>query len=151
MNKEFLKSVIEVKDPTINAIVSALGTMATCLIGEWDMTIRILAILIVGDYITGLAKGSANKQLSSSVGFKGLLKKGAIFLVIILAHQIDLATKANAPIFKTMCIYFYIGNEGLSLSENLAALGIPLPGFLNNVLKSIQDKNNSIKRSEVNE
>lgn len=128
----------------VNTIIAGLGTVLTYLIGGWDSIIQILAILMVADYITGISKGYKNKELASSVGFKGLLKKSAIFIVIILAHQLDLVVNADVPIFRTMCVYFYIANEGISITENLAVLGVPLPKFLTDVLNKIKSENNEV-------
>ena len=134
------------KDLIINTTVAGIGTSVTCLIGGWDKIIQILAILMIADYLTGMSKGILNKELASYIGFKGLLKKGAIFFVILLAYQIDLISNPESPIFRTMAIYFYIGNEGISLLENLAVLNVPLPLFLIDVLKNIKDKNNKISK-----
>lgn len=134
------------KDLIVNTTVAGIGTSITCLIGGWDKIIQILAILMIADYLTGMSKGILNKELASYIGFRGLLKKGAIFFVILLAYQIDLISNPEAPIFRTMAIYFYIGNEGISLLENLAVLNVPLPSFLIDVLKNIKDKNNKISK-----
>lgn len=134
MNKELM-----------NTVVATVGTALTCLIGGWDSIIKILALLMVCDYITGICKGIVNKELASYIGFKGLLKKGAIFFVILLAHQLDLISNPEAPLFRTMTIYFYIGNEGISLLENLSVLNVPLPPFLIDLLKNIKSKNSKIE------
>lgn len=123
----------------INSILATSGTILTYLIGNWDNNIQILLTLIICDYITGVMKGYKNKNLSSSIGVKGIYKKAAIFIVIILAHQIDTMSGLNTPISKTMSIYFYIVNEGLSIIENLKYLGVPLPKYITKALKEIQE------------
>lgn len=134
----------------INSILGVIGTIVSCLIGNWDNNMQILMLLIITDYITGLMKAYKSKELASDVGFKGLLRKVAIFFAIILAHQMDLISNTSAPIFKTMSIYFYIANEGLSIIENLGMLGVPLPRFIANVLKKIKQQNDNISNDNEN-
>lgn len=128
-----------------NTIGAVIGLGITCLVGGWDSTLKILVLLMAIDYITGLVKGINDKELSSEIGSKGLIKKATIFIVIILAHQIDIIASKETPLFKTMTCYFYISNEGLSVIENLAALDVPLPKFIINVLEKIRDENNNLK------
>ncbi|MFT9496596.1 phage holin family protein [Anaerosolibacter sp.] len=126
---------------TGNATIALLGTFTTSLIGGWDSVIKILAVLMCTDYVTGIMKGIKNKNLASEVGFNGLMKKAAILLVVILAHQLDLTIPQENPIFRTMACYFYIANEGISITENIALLGVPLPGGIVNMLKKLKDSN----------
>lgn len=127
-----------------NTISAVIGAAIIYLFGGWDTILKILVLLITIDYITGFIKGISVKELSSEIGSKGLIKKAAIFIVIILAHQIDIIVSNETPLFKTMTCYFYISNEGLSIVENLAALGVPLPNFIISVLKKIKkDSNNT--------
>ncbi len=125
-----------------NGGVVAIGTSLTYLIGGWDAVLKILAVLMIVDYITGVMNGFKDKNLASEIGFNGLMKKAAIFLVIILAHQLDLAIQGDNPIFRTMACYFYIGNEGISITENISLLGVPLPGGITEALKKIKNDNN---------
>ncbi|QZY55107.1 phage holin family protein [Crassaminicella profunda] len=129
---------------TLNMILASLGTVMSTLIGEWNNIINILVVLMVTDYVTGLMKGMKNKEISSEIGHKGLLKKAAIFIVIILAHQIDLAAGGDNPVFRGMTIYFYIANEGISIMENLGVLGVPLPRFIVKVLEKMKKEHNEI-------
>ncbi len=126
----------------LNSVIALGGTSLTYLIGGWDNVLKILAVLIVIDYVTGLMKAFMNKDLASDIGYRGLMKKAAIFIVVILAHQLDLTIPQQNPIFRTMACYFYIANEGISITENIALLGIPLPGGLINALKKLEDSNN---------
>ena len=123
-----------------NGIVAFIGTCLTYLIGGWDATLKILAILMAIDYLTGVMVAFTDKKIDSGVGFKGLLKKATIFLVIIIAHQLDLAT-GQELVFKTMACYFYIANEGISITENVGNLGVPLPEFLLTALNKIKSEN----------
>lgn len=129
---------------TLNMILAGLGTVMSALIGEWNNIINILVILMITDYVTGLMKGLKNKEISSEIGHRGLLKKAAIFIVIVLAHQMDLATGGENPVFRGMTIYFYIANEGISIIENIGVLGVPLPSFIVRVLKKMKEEHNEI-------
>lgn len=135
---------MNIKD-IFNGACSVIGTGITYLLGGWNAVLGILVLLIGIDYVTGFIKGISYKELSSEIGAKGLIKKAAIFIVIILAHQIDTVASSSTPLFKTMTCYFYISNEGLSIIENLNALDVPLPSFITNVLKKIKVENDTIK------
>lgn len=124
--------------------MAAGATGVTLLIGGWDSVMKILAILIILDYVTGIMKSAKEKKLDSSVGFNGLLKKAAIFVVVILAHQLDLTIPQEVPVFRTMVGYFYIANEGISITENIAILGVPLPSGLVGALKKLKEENNNV-------
>ncbi len=131
----------------INSIVAFCGTWITYLIGGWDSVLKILAVLIAIDYITGLMKAGLNKDLASEIGYKGLLKKAAIFIVVILAHQLDLIIPQSNPLFRTMVCYFYIANEGISITENIALLGVPLPGGLVEALRKLKNDNDKAENT----
>jgi len=130
-----------------NTGIAVVGTSITYLIGGWDSVLKILAVLIVVDYVTGLMKAALNKDLASDIGYKGLLKKAAIFIVVILAHQLDLTIPQENPIFRTMVCYFYIANEGISITENIALLGVPLPGGLVEALKKLKKDNDTVDKT----
>lgn len=127
---------------TFDSIIAVLGTAFSYLLGGWDMALKVLITFIVIDYISGLMKAVYNKEVSSSIGYKGLLKKGSIFLVLIVANLLDLATNANAPIFRTMACYFYIANEGISVLENLSMMEVPIPTPIKDMLEKMKKDNN---------
>lgn len=131
---------------SINMALTGLGTAISILIGEWSSIITILMVLIVIDYITGIMNGFRNKEISSEIGHKGLMRKIGIFIAVILAHQIDLVTAVEVPVVRTMTIYFYISNEGISIIENLTELGVPLPRIIINTLKKIKEENDKKSR-----
>ena len=91
------------------------------------------------DYITGVLSAIKEKKLSSSVGFWGLLRKGVIFLVVMLAAQLDAALGQEA-VCRTAAILFYIANEAVSMTENAAKLGVPVPGKILDVLEQLKSK-----------
>jgi len=124
----------------LNSIMALLGTGISYLFGGWDVVLKVVVIFISIDYITGVMVGFVNKELSSDIGFKGLMKKAAIFIIIIIAHQLDVTIGTDVPMFRTMACYFYIANEGLSVIENIVLLGVPLPKGLVDALKKLKDK-----------
>lgn len=119
----------------LKGVVTIVGTGIACMVGNFDLIFQILCILIVADYVTGLMKGAKNEGLSSDIGRRGLNKKAAIFIVILIAHQVDRIMGLPSPMVRTACITFYIANEGISIMENLKTLGVPLPEFLMKTLK----------------
>lgn len=127
-----------------NGCAAALGVVASLIFGGWDLALRILLTLVVIDYITGMTKSGAKGELSSSVGWNGLYRKGVIFLVIVLAHQLDLITGTATPVFRIASTYFYIANEAISITENIAMIGVPLPDFLVKGLKTLKTNVNEM-------
>ncbi|NGT35681.1 phage holin family protein [Clostridium perfringens] len=119
--------------------VVALGTGFTWLFGAWDTPLTILVVLMVLDYITGITRGYLNKKLSSNVGLKGIARKAMIFIVLIVAVMLDRLLNTGTWIFRTVTCYFYIANEGISLLENGAALGAPIPDKLKDALIQLRE------------
>lgn len=131
-----------------NTIVAIAATGVTTLIGGWGMALKILVILMVIDYLTGLAKAFLEKKVASAVGWRGLLKKICIIVIIVVCHQADLLISNSAPIFKTMGCFYYAANEGLSILENVGTIGLPLPSFLKNAFQTLKDSNDNIESLE---
>lgn len=119
---------------------SIVLTIITWLVGGFDMAIKVLCLFITIDYITGVIKAYINKTLSSKVGYLGIIKKSGIFFMIFLACGIDRIVSKDVFIFRTMIIYFYIANEGLSILENIKAMGVQVPGFISDALNQIKTK-----------
>lgn len=118
------------KEPIIKSLTAVCAGVATAFLGGWDKALEIMLIVMVIDYITGVSAAFVTKTLKSSKGYEGLLKKGSMFLVVILAAQVDkLAGNTNA-IFRTCTACFFIANEALSVIENARRIGIELPTFI---------------------
>ena len=112
---------------TVTAIV--VGALST-LIGGWDMILEILLIVMTLDYITGVVSAFKQKTVSSNKGYMGLVKKGGIFVIIILAAQMDRMTGNDNHIFRNCTALFFVANDALSVLEIVGELGIELPDFL---------------------
>ena len=123
-----------------NSVVATLATGATYLFGGWDVALITLVVFIVLDYITGVIIAINNHTLSSAVGMKGLSKKFLIILILIGAVCLDRLMSNEAYIFRTLVCYFYIANEGISLIENAASLGLPVPEKLKEILEQLKDE-----------
>ncbi len=123
----------------VGAAASAAGTMVSYFLG-WSDAIEALLCMMVIDYITGLLAAYINPalKLDSRIGFRGICKKILILLLIVLSHELEKAT--GVPEIETAVVWFFIGNEGLSIIENSAKAGIPIPAKLRNTLKQLSDE-----------
>jgi toxin secretion/phage lysis holin len=128
------------KDTFFSTLTAIGAGVASTLLGGWDKSLEILLIFIIMDYITGVGAAFKTKTLKSSVGFEGLMKKGAIFLIVILAAQLDRITGNAAGVFRTSTAFFFIANEGLSVVENVGEMGVKLPGFITGALTKLRDE-----------
>ena len=124
--------------------IAIFGTVFTWLFGAWDMALIVLISFMALDYLTGLLKGWFNKTLSSDVASKGIAKKSLILIILIIAVLLDRLLNADTWVFRTLVCYFYIGNEGISLIENLGELGLPIPSKVREALIQLknEDKEN---------
>lgn len=119
---------------------AGIGGIVTYIWGPWDALIVALVAMVIIDYITGVIKSAVQGKLSSAVGFRGLLKKVAIFLLVAVGVMVDRVIPATNEAVRSAVIFFYIANEGLSILENAGELGLPLPAALKKSLEKMQDK-----------
>ena len=123
----------------LKLLISIIATVVTWIFGTWDISITVLIIFMSLDYLTGMIKAYINKQLSSSIGVRGLAKKSLILIVLVVAVLLDRLINTTW-VFRTLVCYFYIVNEGLSILENCGELGLPLPQKLIDALLQLKDK-----------
>lgn len=123
----------------INDVISVIFTTFVYLIGGFDIAIQSLLIVMVVDYLTGIASAMYNKELSSKIGFKGILKKFSYLCVVALSVVIDKLT-GQSGLIRTLVIYFFVANDGLSIIENMAEMGVKLPQKLIDSLEQIKKK-----------
>lgn len=128
----------------ICGLISSLLTTFIYLVGGLDVAISCLLIAIVLDYISGIIKAYITKQLSSEIGLKGIIKKVAILLIVMLSVLIDRVTGESGAI-RTLVIYYFVANEGLSIIENFAAAGVPIPAAIKNALKALKKESKGNK------
>ena len=132
----------------IKGAAAAIGGIAAYIWGGWDPLIIVLVAMVSIDYITGVINAGLQHGLSSQVGFKGLLKKIVIFMIVAVGTLIDRIIPAtNAAVRTAVCMY-YIANEGLSILENAAEMGLPLPSALKKVLGQIRREDESAADAE---
>lgn len=121
-------------------IFSAIGGWLGYFLGGCDGLLFALLAFVVIDYITGVMCAIADKTLSSEVGFKGICQKVLVFLLVGIANVLDVQVIGTGCILRTAVIFFYISNEGISLLENAAHLGLPVPAKMKAVLEQLHDK-----------
>lgn len=125
----------------INFITSTLATTLVYFLGGWDIALQILVAVVVLDYITGVCKAIYNKKMNSTVGLKGIMKKVGYFIVVAVAVVLDRITGGTGAI-RTLVIYFFVANEGISILENWGGMGLPLPQKLMDTLEQLKSENN---------
>ncbi|MDK6696040.1 holin family protein [Gardnerella swidsinskii] len=125
---------------TLQLAFTVVGGWLGYFLGGCDGLIIALLLFVVTDYITGVMCAAIDKKLSSSVGFKGIFRKVLIFMLVGIANIIDFQVIKQGSVIRTAVIFFYLSNEGLSLIENAAHLGLPVPEKLKNVLEQLHDK-----------
>lgn len=121
-------------------VASLAASVLTTLFGPFDIALRTLIVFIVLDYITGIIKAWLLKEISSARGYQGLIKKSLVLVVIIVANMADDVFGTNG-LFRNAICYIYISIESISILENLAASGVPIPQPL--IDKLVQLKNNA--------
>jgi toxin secretion/phage lysis holin len=118
-----------------------LGGAVSYLYGGWSTLIQILVVFVVIDYVTGLVAAGFEGKLSSKIGFKGIAKKIMIFALVAVAHLIDSALGEN-HLIRDATIFFYLGNELLSILENAGKTGLPIPDQIKNAVQVLKGKGN---------
>lgn len=125
---------------TIQVVLAAVGGWLGWFLGGCDGLLYALVAFVAADYITGVMCAIADRKLSSAVGFRGICRKVLIFLLVGIAHLLDSHVIGSGSVLRTAAIFFYISNEGVSLVENAAHLGLPIPSKLKAVLEQLHDR-----------
>lgn len=123
----------------ISNVSSVILTTFVYLLGGIDIALQSLLIVIVIDYFTGIASAIYNKELSSKIGFKGIIKKFSYLLVVALSVVID-NLLGQSGLIRSLVIYFFVANDGLSILENMAEMNIKLPQKLIDALEQLKKK-----------
>lgn len=122
--------------------IAGMAAICTFLFGKPDIWLMTLLAFVVIDYVSGVIGAYINLQLSSHIGFIGILKKVMYFFVVAVAHCVDVATGANG-VLQNIVVGVLIANEGISILENCAKCGIPIPDKLLKALEQIKGDDNS--------
>lgn len=127
---------------TIQIVIAAVGGYIGYFLGGWDGFLYALVAFVVIDYLTGIMVAILEKRLSSEVGFRGIFKKVLIFSLVAIAHIIDSQIIQTGSTIRTAVIFFYLSNEGISIFENTAKIGLPVPEKLKTVLEQLNKEEN---------
>ena len=125
---------------TIQIAFAAVGGWLGWFLGGCDGLLYALIAFVVIDYITGVMCAITDHTLSSEVGFRGICRKVLIFLLVGIANILDVNVIGTGSVLRTAVIFFYISNEGVSLLENAAHLGLPVPEAIKTVLEQLHDR-----------
>ncbi len=133
-------------DKIVKVLAAVTGAIAG-LFGSWNTMLTILAVVMAIDYISGWIVAACGRSpktegggLSSKVGFVGIAKKAFIMLLILLATMLDRAIGTGTSVFQSMLVLYYIANEGLSILENAALMGVKFPEKLKKALEALRKK-----------
>ena len=127
---------------TMQFIFAVLGGWLGYFLGGCDGLLIALVAFVSIDYVTDVMCAVSDKKLSSRAGFKGICRKVLIFTLVGVANIIDIQIIHTGSVLRTAVIFFYLSNEGVSLLENAAHLGLPIPKKLKAVLEQLHDKHN---------
>lgn len=134
---------------------STVGSAIAAFLGGWDAAVAALVVFLAVDFVTGLAVAlvfrrsgkTADGSANSGACFRGLLKKIAVLLFVGIGALLD-GLLGSGGLCRNAVILFFIGNEGLSICENLGLMGIPLPAFMRNAFEVLREKNDSASEKE---
>mgnify|MGYP000748698573 FL=1 len=124
----------------IQMVFAAVGGWLGYYLGGCDGLLLALVAFAAADYLTGVMCAVSDRKLSSNVGFKGICRKVLIFLLVGIANILDVHVIGTGSVLRTAVIFFYISNEGVSLLENAAHLGLPVPEKIKTVLEQLHDR-----------
>ena len=132
----------------IQLAFTAFGGFLGWFLGGIDGFLYALIAFVVIDYITGVMCAITDKKLSSSVGFKGICRKVLIFTLVGIGNIVDVYVLGQGGVLRTAVIFFYLSNEGVSIMENTAHLGLPIPDKLKDILEQLHERGGNENESE---
>ncbi|AQY42689.1 holin family protein [Bacillus thuringiensis] len=131
----------------VKTFLATFGGFCGYFFGGWDVLLKILVTMVSVDYITGMIAAGYNGKLKSKIGFKGIAKKVVLFILVGVATQLDIVFGSNSAI-REATIFFFVGNELLSISENAGRIGIPLPQPLINAVETLGGRSKQNKKED---
>lgn len=126
------------KQIAANSGVAFIGSIGAYLFGGWSDLLALFFFVLIVDYITGVLAAITEKSLSSAVGYKGLIKKFGMVIVVALAYQLDQFTGTN--VIMSGAIFFFVANELVSITENYGRIGLPLPPQIKNAIAMLRER-----------
>lgn len=124
----------------VQVVITAIGGWLGWFLGGLDGFLYTLIAFVVVDYLTGVMCAVVDKKLSSHIGFRGIFRKVLIFVMVGVGHILDTQIIGSGSVLRTAVIFFYLSNEGVSLLENAAHLGLPVPEKLREVLAQLHSR-----------
>ena len=124
----------------IQGAITVIGGWLGYFLGGMDGLMIALVVFVILDYVTGIMCAINDRKLSSAVGFRGICRKVLIFLLVGIGNIIDVQVLGSPGVLRTAVIFFYLSNEGVSLLENAAHLGLPVPDAIKTVLEQLHDR-----------
>lgn len=122
----------------VKTVCGVAGGVAAWFLGGFDGFLYALVAFMALDYVTGTAVAASEKKLSSSAGFRGILRKTLMLAMVGAGNLLDSYILSDGAVIRTVVIFFYIANEGISVAENAAKLGLPVTEKLKNALAQIK-------------
>ncbi|WJP99893.1 phage holin family protein [Geobacillus stearothermophilus] len=126
--------------PVPMVAVSLFGSFLSLFVGSVDSFVVILLALVIVDYITGIVASAMEGALSSQVGFRGIVRKLLVFVLVAAAHLVDVAIGWNMHLIRDAIVFFYIANEFISIVENAGRAGVPIPSVLRKAIELLKDE-----------
>ena len=133
----------------IQLIFAAIGGWLGYFFGGWDGALYALITFITVDYITGVMCAVTDRRLSSEIGFKGICRKVIILTLVGVGSILDHQVVGSGSVLRTAVIFYYLSNEGISILENAAHLGLPVPEKLKNVLEQLKNDEKGDKENDL--
>lgn len=124
----------------VKTMTTFFGACIVYAIGGFDTAFKVLFFFMILDYLSGLMKAYKKREILSKTGWNGLMKKVGTLMAVIVAHQMDKIAPTGSQAFRTIIITFFTANEAISITENLAILGVPIPKIMKQALKVWKDE-----------
>ncbi len=140
MEKIFKGESMDKFKDLVKIFFTIFGSLIGFFLGDLDIFIYSLTAFVIGDYISGIIRAGFERKLSSKIGFKGILKKIMIFIIVGIANICDKNLIKNQAMIRSSIIFFYIANEGLSILENALAMDLPIPKKLKILLEQFKEE-----------
>lgn len=140
MEKIFKGESMDKFKDLVKIFFTIFGSLIGFFLGDLDIFIYSLTAFVICDYISGIIRAGFERKLSSKIGFKGILKKIMIFIIVGIANICDKNLIKNQAMIRSSIIFFYIANEGLSILENALAMDLPIPKKLKMLLEQFKEE-----------
>lgn len=140
MEKIFKGESMDKFKDLVKIFFTFFGSLIGFFLGDLDIFIYSLTAFVICDYVSGIIRAGFERKLSSKIGFKGILKKIMIFIIVGIANICDKNLIKNQAMIRSSIIFFYIANEGLSILENALAMDLPIPKKLKILLEQFKEE-----------